>query len=119
MTKSVNEIIEFEDNLIEEQKKKESQSQEVQDAINKFLAKGRQIKILPPQQIQMRSVVGGEQWIDYENMDDVLPFNSQWGKDLKSNVVGFCAVAQNAWKNKMKCVRLAVSLAPKQLSSVK
>ena len=119
MTKSVNEIIEFEDNLIEEQKKKESQSQEVQDAINKFLAKGRQIEILPPQQIQMRSVVGGEQWIDYENMDDVLPFNSQWGKELKSNVVGFCAVAQNAWKNKMKCVGLVVSLAPKLMSSVK
>ena len=77
MPKSVHERIEFEDNLIEEQQRKESQRQQVQDAINQFLAKGRQIEILPPQLVQTRSVVGGEQWSDYENIDDVLPFNSR------------------------------------------
>ena len=77
MSKSVHERIEFEDNLIEEQQRKESQRQEVQDAINQFLAKGRQIEILPQQLVQTRSVVGGEQWSDYENIDDVLPFNSR------------------------------------------
>jgi uncharacterized ferritin-like protein (DUF455 family) len=77
MPQSVHERIEFEDNLIEEQQRKESQRQEVQDAINQFLAKGRQIEILPPQQVQTRSVVGGEQGSDYENIDDVLPFNSR------------------------------------------
>ena len=77
MPKSVHERMELEDNLIEEQERKESQRQEVQDAINQFLAKGRQIQILPPQLVQTRSVVGGEQWSDYENMDDVLPFNSR------------------------------------------
>ncbi len=77
MPQSVHERIEFEDNLIEEQQRKESLRQEVQDAINQFLAKGRQIEILPPQQVQTRSVVGGEQWSDYENIDDVLPFNSR------------------------------------------
>ena len=77
MPQSVHERIEFEDNLIEEQQRKESQRQEVQDAINQFLAKGRQIEILPPQLVQTRSVVGGEQWSDYENIDDVLPFNSR------------------------------------------
>ena len=77
MPKNVHERIEFEDNLIEEQQRKESQRQKVQNAINQFLAKGRQIEILPPQQVQSRSVVGGEQWNDYENMDAVLPFNSR------------------------------------------
>ena len=77
MSKSVHEKMELEDNLIEEQERKESQRQEVQDAINQFLAKGRQIQILPPQLVQTRSVVGGEQWSDYENIDDVLPFNSR------------------------------------------
>ena len=77
MPQSVHEKIEFEDNLIEEQERKEFQRQEVQDAINQFLAKGRQIEILPPQQVHTRSVVGGEQWSDYENVDDVLPFNSR------------------------------------------
>ena len=77
MSQSVHERTEFEDNLIEEQQRKESQRQEVQAAINQFLAKGRQIEILPPQQVHTRSVVGGEQWSDYENTDDVLPFNSQ------------------------------------------
>ena len=77
MPRSVNERMEFEDNLIEEQQRKESQRQEVQAAINQFLAKGRQIEILPPQQVHTRSVVGGEQWSDYENADDVLPSNSQ------------------------------------------
>ncbi|MEC8596110.1 MAG: hypothetical protein VXY74_15060 [SAR324 cluster bacterium] len=77
MPKSVHERMELEDNLIEEQERKESQRQEVQDAINQFLAKGRQIQILPPQLVQTRSVVGGEQWSDYENIDDVLPFNSR------------------------------------------
>ena len=82
MPKNVHERIEFEENLIEEQQRKESQRQEVQNAINQFLAKGRQIEILPPQQVQSRSVVGGEQWSDYENIDDVLPINSQWGIDM-------------------------------------
>ena len=77
MPQSVHEKIEFEDNLIEEQERKEFQRQEVQDAINQFLAKGRQIQILPPQLVQTRSIVGGEQWSDYENIDDVLPFNSR------------------------------------------
>ena len=77
MPKNVHERIEFEDNLIEEQQRKESQRQKVQNAINQFLAKGRQIEILPPQQVQSKSVVGGEQWNDYENMDAVLPFNSR------------------------------------------
>ena len=77
MSQSVHERTEFEDNLIEEQQRKESQRQEVQAAINQFLARGRQIEILPPQQVHTRSVVGGEQWSDYENTDDVLPFNSQ------------------------------------------
>ena len=77
MPKSVHERMELEDNLLEEQERKESQRQEVQDAINQFLAKGRQILILPPQLVQTRSVVGGEQWSDYENIDDVLPFNSR------------------------------------------
>ena len=77
MSQSVHERMEFEDNLIEEQQRKESQRQEVQAAINQFLARGRQIEILPPQQVHTRSVVGGEQWSDYENADDVLPFNSQ------------------------------------------
>ena len=77
MSRSVHERMEFEDNLIEEQQRKESQRQEVQAAINQFLAKGRQIEILPPQQVHTRSVVGGEQWSGYENADDVLPFNSQ------------------------------------------
>jgi len=77
MPKNVHERIEFEDNLIEEQQRKESQRQKVQNAINQFLAKGRQIEILPPQQVQSRSVVGGEQWSDYENIDDVLPLNSR------------------------------------------
>ena len=77
MPKNVHERIEFEDNLIEEQQRKESQRQRVQNAINQFLAKGRQIEILPPQQVQSRSVVGGEQWSDYENIDDVLPLNSR------------------------------------------
>ena len=77
MSKSVHERMELEDNLLEEQERKESQRQEVQDAINQFLAKGRQIQILPPQLVQTRSVVGGEQWSDYENIDDVLPFNSR------------------------------------------
>ena len=77
MPKSVHERMELEDNLIEEQERKESQRQEVQDAIIQFLAKGRQIQILPPQLVQTRSVVGGEQWSDYENIDDVLPFNSR------------------------------------------
>ena len=77
MPQSVHEKVEFEDNLIEEQERKEFQRQEVQDAINQFLAKGRQIQILPPQLVQTRSVVGGEQWSDYENIDDVLPFNSR------------------------------------------
>ena len=77
MSRSVHERMEFEDNLIEEQQRKESQRQEVQAAINQFLAKGRQIEILPPQQVHTRSVVGGEQWSDYENADDVLPSNSQ------------------------------------------
>ena len=77
MPKSVHERIEFEDNLIEEQQRKESQRQEVQDAINQFLAKGRQIENLPPQLVQTRSVDGGEQWNAYENIDDVLPFNSR------------------------------------------
>ncbi|MBT6725959.1 MAG: hypothetical protein HN867_05365 [Deltaproteobacteria bacterium] len=77
MSKNVHERIEFEDNLIEEQQRKESQRQKVQNAINQFLAKGRQIEILPPQQVQSRSVVGGEQWSDYENIDDVLPLNSR------------------------------------------
>ncbi|MBT5088147.1 MAG: hypothetical protein HOM71_11770, partial [Deltaproteobacteria bacterium] len=52
MSKNVHERIEFEDNLIEEQQRKESQRQKVQNAINQFLAKGRQIEILPPQQVQ-------------------------------------------------------------------
>ena len=77
MPQSIHEKIEFEDNLIEEQERKEFQRQEVQDAINQFLAKGRQIQILPPQLVQTRSIVGGEQWSDYENIDDVLPFNSR------------------------------------------
>ena len=77
MPKSVHERMELEDNLLEEQERKESQRQEVQDAINQFLAKGRQIQILPPQLVQTRSVVGGEQWSDYENIDDVLPFSSR------------------------------------------
>jgi uncharacterized ferritin-like protein (DUF455 family) len=77
MPKNVHERIEFEENLIEEQQRKESQRQEVQNAIKQFLAKGRQIEILPPQQVQTRSVVGGEQWSDYENIDDVLPLNSR------------------------------------------
>jgi len=77
MSQSVHERMEFEDNLIEEQQRKESQRQEVQAAINQFLAKGRQIEILPPQEVHTRSVVGGEQWSDYENADDVLPLNSQ------------------------------------------
>ena len=77
MSRSVHERMEFEDNLIEEQQRKESQRQEVQAAINQFLAKGRQIEILPPQQVHTRSVVGGEQWSDYENADDVLPSNSR------------------------------------------
>ena len=77
MPKNFHERIEFEDNLIEEQQRKESQRQKVQNAINQFLAKGRQIEILPPQQVQSRSVVGGEQWSDYENIDDVLPLNSR------------------------------------------
>ena len=77
MPKSVHERMELEDNLTEEQERKESQRQEVQDAINQFLAKGRQIEILPPQLVQTRSVVGGEQWSDYENIDDVLPLNSR------------------------------------------
>ncbi len=77
MPKNVHERIEFEDNLIEEQQRKESQRQKVQNAINQFLAKGRQIEILPPQQVQSRSVVGGEQWNDYENIDDVLSLNSR------------------------------------------
>ena len=77
MPQSVHEKIEFEDNLIEEQERKEFQRQEVQDAINQFLAKGRQIQILPPQLVQTKSIVGGEQWSDYENIDDVLPFNSR------------------------------------------
>ena len=77
MPKSVHERMELEDNLVEEQERKESQRQEVQDAINQFLAKGRQIQILPPQLVQTRSVVGGEQWSDYENIDDVLPLNSR------------------------------------------
>ena len=77
MPKNVHERIEFEDNLIEEQQRKESQRQKVQNAIKQFLAKGRQIEILPPQQVQSRSVVGGEQWSDYENIDDVLPLNSR------------------------------------------
>ena len=77
MPKSVHERMELEDNLVEEQERKESQRKEVQDAINQFLAKGRQIQILPPQLVQTRSVVGGEQWSDYENIDDVLPFNSR------------------------------------------
>ena len=68
---------ETKDNLLEEQQRKESQRKEVQAAINQFLAKGRQIEILPPQQVHTRSVVGGEQWSDYENVDDVLPFNSR------------------------------------------
>ena len=78
--------MDLEDNLIEEQERKESQRQEVQDAINQFLAKGRQIEILPPQLVQTRSVVGGEQWSDYENIDDVLPFNSRWGIDMKLGI---------------------------------
>ena len=77
MPKNVHERIELEDNLIEEQQRKESQRQKVQNAINQFLAKGRQIEILPPQQVQSRSVVGGEQWSDYENIDDVLLLNSR------------------------------------------
>ena len=77
MSQSVHERMEFEDNLIEEQQRKESQRQEVQAAINQFLARGRQIEILPPQQVHTRSVVGGEQWSDYENADDVMPLNSQ------------------------------------------
>ena len=77
MPKNVHERIEFEDNLIEEQQRKESQRQKVQNAINQFLAKGRQIEILPPQQVQSKSVVGGEQWNDYENIDDVLSLNSR------------------------------------------
>ena len=77
MPQSVHERIEFEDNLIEEQQRKESQRQEVQDAIKQFLEKGRQIEILPPQQVQTRSVVGGEQWSDYENVNDVLQFHSR------------------------------------------
>ena len=77
MPKNFHERIEFEDNLIEEQQRKESQRQKVQNAIKQFLAKGRQIEILPPQQVQSRSVVGGEQWSDYENIDDVLPLNSR------------------------------------------
>ncbi|HCV86333.1 MAG TPA: hypothetical protein DGB85_07040 [Deltaproteobacteria bacterium] len=77
MPQNVHERIELEDNLLEEQQRKESQRKEVQAAINQFLAKGRQIEILPPQQVHTRSVVGGEQWSDYENVDDVLPFNSR------------------------------------------
>ena len=77
MPKGVHERMELEDNLLEEQERKESQRQEVQDAINQFLARGRQIQILPPQLVQTRSVVGGEQWSDYENIDDVLPFSSR------------------------------------------
>ena len=77
MPKNVHERIEFEDNLIVELQRKESQRQKVQNAINQFLAKGRQIEILPPQQVQSRSVVGGEQWNDYENIDDVLSLNSR------------------------------------------
>ena len=116
MPQSVHERIEFEDNLIEEQQRKESQRQEVQDAINQFLAKGRQIEILPPQQVQTRSVVGGEQWSDYENIDDVLPFNSRWGIDLEisTNLAKFCATAQISCNSKIKCAKLFISLAPKK-----
>jgi hypothetical protein len=77
MAKSIYERKKFEDNLLEEQQRKESKRQEVQDAINQFLAKGRQIEILPPQQVETKTVVGGgEQWSNYENADDVLPLNS-------------------------------------------
>ncbi|MGA1599550.1 MAG: hypothetical protein ACO4AU_10890 [bacterium] len=44
------------------QKVKESQHQELEDAIQRFLNKGRSIKVLPPQEVRNRSVVGGDRW---------------------------------------------------------
>lgn len=77
MGQQIEETTEFEDNLLEEQQRREAKRKEVQDAIERFLARGKQIQFLPPQQVQTRTVVGGEQWGNYENIDDVLPFNGR------------------------------------------
>jgi hypothetical protein len=66
------ETMDFEESLLEEQLKKEAQRQEVQDAIQRFLAKGKQIQILPPQKVNNRTVIGGDQWENYESINEVL-----------------------------------------------
>ena len=61
MPKSVHERIEFEDNLIEEQQRKNLKGRsKTQSAV---FSKGS-TDWLPPQLVQTRSVVGGEQWSD-------------------------------------------------------
>ncbi len=53
---------EFGEDLENEQKQKEAQHRELEDAIQKFLSKGRSIKVLPPQEIKSKTVVGGDRW---------------------------------------------------------
>ncbi|MBF0352756.1 MAG: hypothetical protein HQM11_17110 [SAR324 cluster bacterium] len=49
--------------------------EEIQQAMQNFLAKGKSIKILAPQEIYQHDYVGGYNWGPYESMDS-LDFNT-------------------------------------------
>ena len=50
-----------------EQRRKEEEQQRLQEAVSRFLEKGKQIEVLPPQEVKTRTLIGGEeQWNTYE-----------------------------------------------------
>ena len=59
-----------------EQRRKEEEQQRLQEAVARFLEKGKQIEMLPPQEVKSRSLIGGEeQWSAYESLEE--PFRKE------------------------------------------
>ena len=54
-----------------EQRRKEEEQQRLQEAVSRFLEKGKQIEVLPPQEVKTRTLIGGEeQWNTYEAVEE-------------------------------------------------
>lgn len=54
-----------------EQRRKEEEQQRLQEAVSRFLEKGKQIEVLPPQEVKTRTLIGGEeQWNTYEVVEE-------------------------------------------------
>ena len=54
-----------------EQRRKEEEQQRLQEAVSRFLEKGKQIEVLPPQEVKTRTLIGGEeQWNTCEVVEE-------------------------------------------------